>query len=300
MNIVVIGQGAIGLLWYHHLAKMPALSVSLSASTSAQQIPRHYSFTHLNNQTTQQTLTIADDKAFADAQCLLFCVKSYQVQAALAALKHKIAPETVLIFCHNGMGALDDITSLSQPVLTLLTTHACKILNPFHAQHTGLGHHHLGLLHGALSTKKNQQITAALAQALPTLSFNHDIVAKQWLKLAINCVINPITALENINNGQLLVGSYNDTISKLIAEIVKVAAAEDIVFDFKQLQASIQTVAKNTADNCSSMRADILNQRKTEIDFINGYIMKVAHKHRLSVPENQQLYQKIKALEAKR
>jgi 2-dehydropantoate 2-reductase len=297
MNIVVIGQGAIGLLWYHHLTKVQENSVSLSCSSSANSVPKHYHFTDINNHSEQVLLTLATNTTFANADLILLCVKSYQVKAALAALNNKISAQAIIVFCHNGMGAYQDLVKLQQPCLALLTTHGCKVTRPFHAQHTGLGHHDLGLITGDIRPSIRDELIATLAQALPTLTFTEAIKDKQWLKLAINSVINPITAIENINNGQLLDDRFKSLISQLIGEIIAVAAYENINFDFNELQATILQVAKNTANNCSSMRSDILQKRKTEIDYINGYIVNLARKAGLGVPQNEKIIQQVKALE---
>jgi 2-dehydropantoate 2-reductase len=297
MNIVVIGQGAIGLLWYHHLTKVQENSVSLSCSSSANSVPKHYHFTDINNHSEQVLLTLATNTTFANADLIMLCVKSYQVKAALAALNNKISAQAIIVFCHNGMGAYQDLVKLQQPCLALLTTHGCKITRPFHAQHTGLGHHDLGLITGDIRPSIRDELIATLAQALPTLTFTEAIKDKQWLKLAINSVINPITAIENINNGQLLDDRFKSLISQLIDEIIAVAAYENINFDFNELQATILQVAKNTANNCSSMRSDILQKRKTEIDYINGYIVNLARKAGLGVPQNEKIIQQVKALE---
>ncbi|MBA6291945.1 ketopantoate reductase family protein [Colwellia sp. MB3u-70] len=297
MNIVVIGQGAIGLLWYHHLTKVQENSVSLSCSASASSVPKHYHFTDLKNHSEQGVLTLANNTTFANADLILLCVKSYQVKTAIAALNNKISTQAIIVFCHNGMGAYHDLAKFQQPCLALLTTHGCKITRPFHAQHTGLGHHDLGLIAGDIRPSIRDELIATLAQALPTLTFTENIKDKQWLKLAINCVINPITAIENINNGQLLDDKFKSLITKLIHEIIAVAAYENINFDFNELQASILQVARNTAKNCSSMRSDILQQRKTEIDYINGYIVNVARKAGLGTPQNEKIIQQVRALE---
>ena len=297
MNIVIIGQGAIGLLWYHHLAKSAINSVSLSCSSSTNSRPKHYHFCDSNQKSGKFVLNNADDAALTDAALILLCVKSYQVEAAIQAIKNKISTQAIIIFCHNGLGALDNISSLSQPCLALLTTHGCKIASPFYAQHTGLGHSDLGLISGDISPLIRDNITATLAQALPTLAFTSSIKEKQWLKLAINCVINPISALENIDNGQLLDEKFTPIITELISEVIAVAAYENINFEFNDLQLKIMQVAKNTAKNCSSMRSDILQQRKTEIDYINGYIVTLAKKWGCAVPINEKLIQEIKALE---
>ena len=297
MNIVVIGQGAIGLLWYHHLVQSTDNRVSLSCSSSISSAPTYYEFTDIEQLYGRFALNVADEIAFAKADVILLCVKSYQVNAAIEALKNKIPTHAVIVFCHNGLGAFNDFSSLKHTCLALLTTHGCKIKHPFHAQHTGLGQSDLGLIYGNISNSALNEITTVFNNSLPTVTSSDAIKEKQWLKLAINCVINPITALENVDNGELLNDKFQRQIAALIHEIIAVAAFENIRFTFDDLLKKILTVAEKTARNSSSMRSDILQKRKTEVDYINGYVVAVANKMAFLVPENEKLLQQIKALE---
>lgn len=296
MNIVIIGQGAIGLLWYHHLTKFSANSVSLLCSARVTEVPKYYIFTNIDNQRTSAPLNSANDSHLASADIILICLKSYQIQASVEALVPKIAAKATIIFCHNGMGVFRHST-IKQTALVLLTTHGSKIRNPFDVIHTGLGHSDLGLVHGTLEPALTNSITTCLSQALPTLTYSDDIKEKQWLKLAINCVINPLTALENIDNGQLLDKRFEKIIVEILHEVIAVAEHAQVYFELNQLKQLVMQVAKNTAKNCSSMRSDILKKRKTEIDYINGYIVTMAKKSDISTPTNQSLWIKVKKQE---
>ena len=298
MNIVIVGQGAIGLLWYHQLSKNSNNRVSLLCSARITSLPPEILFTDLENRTTTTPLTLANDAALSTADVILFCVKSYQISAALASIINHANAKATLIFCHNGMGAVNHLATLSQPCYALLTTHGSKIITPFHAQHTGLGHNDLGLINSSLNTEVEleEQIVNTLAIALPSLTLSDNIKAKQWLKLAVNCVINPITAIDNVNNGQLLSDKYTTLIEQLLKEVIAVAACEDIRFDFNELKTKVLLVARKTAENCSSMRSDVLHQRPTEIDYINGYIIKLAESNKISVPKNEKMVQQVRKM----
>jgi 2-dehydropantoate 2-reductase len=298
VNIVVVGQGAIGLLWYHQLSKNSNNRVSLLCSTRITSLPPEILFTDIENRTTTIPLTLANDAALNTADVILFCVKSYQISAALASIINHANAKATLIFCHNGMGAVNHLATLSQPCYALLTTHGSKIITPFHAQHTGLGHNDLGLINSSLNTEVElkEQIVNTLAIALPSLTLSDNIKAKQWLKLAVNCVINPITAIDNVNNGQLLSEKYTTLIEQLLKEVIAVAACEDIRFDFNELKAKVLLVARKTAENCSSMRSDVLHQRPTEIDYINGYIVKLAKNNKISVPKNEKMVRQVRKM----
>ncbi|WP_085298238.1 ketopantoate reductase family protein [Cognaticolwellia mytili] len=293
MNIVIVGQGAIGLLWYHRLINNSSNRVSLLCSARIISQPTETFFTSIENQTTRQPLISANNAALATADIILFCLKSYHISSALAPIFKQVSAKAVIVFCHNGMGAIENLAKLSQPCYALLTTHGSKIISPLHAQHTGLGHNDLGLISGKPPLIQ-EQIIKTLATALPSLTLSNNIKAKQWLKLAINCVINPITALDDVNNGQLLNNNYAVLIDQVLKEIIAVAACEGIRFGYNELKLQVLAVARKTAKNCSSMRSDILQQRPTEIDYINGYIVSLAKKNGLCVPTNARLVQRVK------
>lgn len=295
MNIVVIGQGAIGLLWYRQLAHHTDHNVLLKCSNRIKIPPEHYYFTDINGQKHQQALKLASNKDFNKADIVLFCVKSYQVQAALDEINNCISPHTALIFCHNGMTDYYNLAS-TQPCLSLLTTHACKVLSPFHIQHTGLGYNDIGLINGEMAQTTLSLTLKALEQALSPLHYGAQIQEKQWLKLAINCVINPLTTLYNIDNGSINEPEYGKEFDLLLTEVIAIARLEGVIFEFSTLKRQISDVAQKTAHNCSSMRSDILNNRPSEIHYINGYIVNLAKKHHINVPINQGIVNKIENL----
>ncbi len=123
------------------------------------------------------------------------------------------------------------------------------------------------------------------------------IKEKQWLKLAVNCVINPITALNNIDNGDVFSENFSSTITAIIDEIVTIAITENIKLSSSSLLNVVSEISKLTAKNCSSMRSDILANRKTEIDHINGFIHQLGRDRDIATPVNTQMWQQIKALE---
>ena len=297
MNIVIVGQGAIGLLWYHQLVENKKNNVTLLCSKRLKEASAQTYFTNTENQTRETPLALVTDNDIHQAELILVCVKSYHLASALIPISEQINPCAALVFCHNGMVDLKSLPSLTQPCYTLLTTHGAKIIKPFHVQHTGVGHNDLGLVSGNIAVEHENSMMSILEQALPSLALSDDIKKKQWQKLAINSVINPITALDNINNGEVVNEKYIVLIDQLLKEIILVATYENVVFNFQELKAKVLNVALMTAKNCSSMRSDILQQRRTEIDYINGYIVSLSKKAGIAVPENERLLQEVKALE---
>ncbi len=319
----MIGQGAMGLLWHRHLQPLTAQISSLSllpSRKSSQSMPQHslqhssqhlsrqaatydtpvyqqYSYTHLQGLSEQCCYQVTQDQQLHKADMVLLCVKSYQVKSVLSDISAKLNKNAIIILAHNGMGTLTDIEHglLHQhTILALLTTHGCVRPMPKHIIHTGSGNSDLGLLSGSITSTSIENITALFQQALPNVQWHNNIVEKQWRKLAVNCVINPLTALYNIKNGEINSTKFTDIKTALINELVQVASAEQYQLNREELIFLVNQVASATAKNCSSMRADILAKRKTEIDYINGYIHRLGIKHHIATPQNTQLWQQLK------
>lgn len=290
MNIVILGPGAIGSLWAyqlhrsgHHVALWG--TQSLDHWSIAQD--HHPAISYAYNQ--PSTLTNAD--------ILLITVKAWQVAQALPPLLPHLAPETILVFMHNGMGALDALTaSISHhPIVLATTTHGAQKIAPHHVLHTGKGITQLGAYN-----RQGEQCTFLsdiFNHALPTVSWNTTITHALWHKLAINCAINPLTAIHQCNNGELAQPQYRSIIEQIIHELVTVMQAEGIPCNKTTLTQSIYQVIAATAKNHSSMQQDVVHQRQTEIDFITGYVVQKAQQHGLSVPTNLELYQHIHSLQ---
>jgi len=306
MNIIIIGQGAIGLLWYHHIQQLINNHADYK-KTQLHLLPSHktlkeegqYTFTDNSNVIYTDEIHYANAQNIAHADLVILCVKSFQISLALKKIENNLASTCHIILAHNGMGTL---TELSETLLkrhniyALLTTHGCLRTAPLTIRHTGVGVTDIGLLAGRNHLSRKNSITQLLNNALPQVTFHKNIKQKQWLKLAINCAINPLTAIHNINNGQINNSEFLTLINTLLEEVVAVADAEKVTLDLAMLKQTVKQVANATAKNSSSMRCDVLAHRRSEIDYISGYIHRLGLKHNIATPENTKMWQTVKML----
>ena len=126
----------------------------------------------------------------------------------------------------------------------------------------------------------------ALNTILPSVEWRNDIHTALWNKLAINSVINPLTAIHQCRNGKLANDQFKKQISILIKEISQVLNAENIAISHQSVVDNVYRVIESTAQNFSSMHQDIAHHRTTEIDFITGYLIRTAQKHGLNTPHH--------------
>jgi len=228
---------------------------------------------------------------------LLLPTKAYDVLPALNILKPKLAPGANIVLCHNGMGTIDDVRKiLSNDVnLYFCTTSngAFRDNNSVVLAGTGQSFWQAISIGDESRQLVNKDFEDLFRQSEPTT----DLQELLWRKLLINCAINPLTALERVENGALADEQYRSVIQNIVAEVVAVANAHKVVLQFQTCVNIVLEVIQKTAKNTSSMRQDVINNRRTEIDFINGYVVKLAQQAGIPVPENQRLWHSIKALE---
>jgi len=305
MKIVMLGQGAIGTLWASQLANIEQVSLSVYSTSPLTSTERsndiNTAFSHFNGQSEQLTFTKATEQHLLAAEVLFVCVKAPHVVHTITPLLKQLPDSIAIILCHNGMGTLDELMPLlpaASSVLTMITTHGAFRPTQKHTIHTGLGKTDLGVVKGAWSQSQNKQLTALLNKALPQVNWQEQIIEKQWLKLAINCVINPITAIHNVANGEVIKPKFKRLVSALSDEISQVASSQRVVICSEEIIKQVSVVANNTAQNRSSMLCDISQQQATEINYINGYLLKLAAKANICVPENEALVAQVKLLES--
>lgn len=303
MNIAILGAGAIGQLLAHQLETADISPLLLLKPAQAQHATP-FSFEQQGQPSNVIThgydvLSLSDKHTSAilpEVDVLLVTLKAYQVVDAVTQLLPQLRPSCHILLLHNGIGPHQELEpQLNGQGLSLGTTSQGALkLGPRSIRHTGEGMSQFGHYCGPELAPEFKQ---RLLDAIPNSSWVADILPTLWQKLAVNAVINPLTALENVRNGELTSARYQPTIKAVLQELQQVATKEQIALDGEQLAARVRQVMVLTSENYSSMQQDVAQQRRTEIDYINGYLVKRAAAHQLSVPANQRLLAQITALE---
>lgn len=224
---------------------------------------------------------------------LLVTTKSHATREALVPLLPALAGDAVVVLLQNGMGA-EDWLLVERPGLRLLvaiTTDGVYRPDPDTLVLAGHGETCLGALRAAEA--------AVAARVAGELGMDHapDIRARRWLKLAMNCAINPLTALLRCRNGELLANPEAlATMRAACAEVAAVMVAEGLPATPEALFRQACSIAAKTGANLSSMWVDIDAGRRTEIHFLNGYIVARGLALGIPTPVNGGLVAAIEAL----
>lgn len=225
---------------------------------------------------------------------LLVMTKASQVVPALTPLIGRLPAGVPIVLLHNGMGIAEQVVQRfpHHPVIAGVTSHGAMQSGHFVFRHTGKGETWLGPVNEA--AKAHAYLADELARALGQAGWDEQILVRQWQKLAINCAINPLTALYKVKNGELSGTRFTDALQQICVEVADVMQAEGLPVSNEDLLRRVMMVVELTADNYSSMYQDMELGRETEIEAITGFLLAKAVQHGIAVPVNQGLYQAIK------
>ena len=227
---------------------------------------------------------------------LLITTKAYDVRTALSEIAHRLDSSSNIFVLVNGMGFMDEIKA-DYPHLDFnpgTTTEGVYRLQDNHFCHAGDGLTRFG--------RENQSRQPACFNEwsrldLPTI-WEPNIEEILWQKLAVNCAINPMTAIHRCMNGELAATpDLARQVSLLCDEISRVSTAAGFVNTAANIHRWTADTIAGTADNRSSMLQDILAERQTENHYISGHLIKVAKRFKVATPVNTAIYEKICAME---
>ncbi|MGF1691220.1 2-dehydropantoate 2-reductase [Photobacterium kagoshimensis] len=298
MLFTIVGAGAIGCLWAASLAK--AHSVHLW--TRHAQPNSVFAFTPLAPDSAAETSTAFNlpsnqTKLLQQSDCVLITVKAFHVEQAIEAIQPWLSPATPVVIMHNGMGsqaaALQKLPH--NPILYATTSQAAFKPQADHVQHTGIGQTWIGAINPA--AQPLQFLADTFNKVLAPCQWHVDIQHPLWQKLAINCAINPLTALHQCKNGELAQPQYQAALSNICQEVAEIMCAEGYLTTANTLKAQVDKVIHATANNLSSMNQDVCHHRQTEIDYITGHIVRRGQDYNIRTPFNAELWQQIKTME---
>ncbi|QSP94216.1 ketopantoate reductase family protein [Marinobacter salinisoli] len=293
--IAILGAGAMGRLWAASLPAHETAFVPRPGQTNT--APAHFHFQEADGHSRQVTvswLSAADSPAL-----VLITTKAGDSTEAVEHLADWLPATTPIVLFQNGLGSQQAVAERwpDRPVLAATTTEGANRPAPDQLVHAGTGDTWIGPL-----TKPAEQnlygVIARLSASGLSIHAEQDILGRLWQKLIINAGINPFTALLNCRNGDILSADlYRAHIDGLCQEI---AGLMDTIgrgpADAKDLRQSIEAVARGTAQNISSMRSDVLSGKRTEIDYINGYIVRLGQSLNIATPVNRMLTEQVQQL----
>ncbi len=301
-TVAVLGAGSIGSVLGAILAQ-GGLSVSFIERNEAivQAINTHgLAITGIRGDWSAPVKAAGHGEEIGPVDLVLVMVKSYDTAAAMDEHIALLGDNTLVVTLQNGMGNDDALLGVvgNHSVLAGTTTLGANRLDDTTVRFAGDGDTLLGAA-GQTDPQAALMVAETFSRAgLPTKA--HPAVQEViWNKVVVNAAINPLTALLGVPNGELATQDETRRIMRQVVEEAQaVAEAEGVMLDAQTLYESVLTVCRKTAPNRSSMLMDVLNERRTEIDAINGAVTLRGEAQAIRTPTNELLWKLVRTRQA--
>jgi 2-dehydropantoate 2-reductase len=305
MKIAIVGAGAMGCLYGARLSTLPQNEIFLldvwqehldAINELGVQMEEDGSF-----QTYDNLKACRHAYEIGPVDLAIMFVKSTMTRQAMADNKALLKDSTVVLTLQNGLGNVDAICEVvpANHALAGTTAHGATMLGPGRMKHAGKGKTVIGELSGEV-TGRVKEIAEMFNQACLETETSDNAIGLIWGKLLSNVGLNALTAITGLLNGQIL--DYPETeelMTLAVLEAKAVADAKGVRLSYDDAVEHTRALCKATAPNRSSMLQDISNCRKTEIDMINGAIVREGRALGIPTPINLALTNLIKTIEQK-
>ncbi len=302
MKIVIVGPGAIGCLFAAFLAKtQQEIWLFDKQKERAAKINQNgISLEGASGSWQVKVRATTQPQEIGQADLILICVKSFHTKAAVEQIKPLLAAETKILTLQNGIGNLEIISELTsvERVLAGVTNEGATLLDTGRILHAGRGETIIGSIDGKIPVQL-RGIREIFNKSGLECKMSRDIKSLLWSKLIINVGINALSAVTRLSNGRLIEFEGTRRILRdAVTEAARIAKRKRIKLIFDDPLAKVEAVCEGTQENLSSMLQDVLRKKRTEVDFINGVIVRLGQELGIDVPTNKFLLDLVKTIES--
>ncbi len=309
MKIVIVGPGAMGLLFGAFLSKSLSSGkqgkdeiwiLDKNKERSAKINQNGISVEGISGKWQAKVRATTQTKEIEQAELIIIATKSYDTKSAITHVKPVIGEKTGVLTLQNGIGNIEIISEVVGPdnVIAGTTNLGATLISDTHIRHAGLGETIIGKIDGSTPVIL-RNIRELFNKVKLETRISRDIKGILWSKLIINAGINALSALTRLHNGRLIEFEGTRRILRdAVTEAVKIAKRKRIKLIYEDPLAKVEAVCEATSGNVSSMLQDVLRKKRTEIDFINGVVVRLGQELGIPVPVNKMLVDLVKTLEA--
>jgi len=296
--LLIAGTGAMACLFGARLA--PHADVTLLGSWPEGLAALGREGIRLESNGTSQTVRVRVTSAPSDCQgarLALVLVKSWQTERTAAQLAGCMAKDGVALTLQNGLGNLEHLQAAlgNERAALGVTTVGATLLGPAHVRLGGIGPTYLA------QHPRLEPLADLLQEAGFEVRLAEDLESLVWGKLAVNAAINPLTALQGMENGGVIDHPSARAVAIAAAhEVAAVAAARGTRMPYPDAGEEALSVARRTAGNRSSMYQDVLRGAPTEVEAISGAVVREGERYGVPTPVNWTLWQMVRVLAARR
>jgi 2-dehydropantoate 2-reductase len=292
-SVLILGTGALASLFAARLAATGVLVTMLGTWTKGLSVLGDKGVRVDGEDRAYHVRATNDPDLCKGMRFAIVLVKSWQTERAAHTLSACLAQDGVALTLQNGLGndlLLASVLGKSRVALGV-TTLGATLLAP-------------GLVclggDGPVSIESHPRLPPLMKLLLRAgfdASIENNIQNLVWNKLIVSSAINPLTAILRVRNGELLeLPTARRLMGELASETAALAKTMGLILPFPGPILTTEEVALRTAGNLSSMLQDILRGSQTEIDSINGAVVRLAEERKLQVPVNRTVWSLVKAI----
>ena len=296
MKIAVMGAGAVGCYYGAMLARAGHSVVLIGRPALVDAVRREgllLESPHFNGRVAVQA--DSSPAAVKDADLVLFCVKSGDTESAGAAIAPHLSPQASVLSMQNGVDNAARLSAvIGRHAIPVVVYVATEMVGPGHVRHHGRGDLAIG------PSEASAAIASVMTAAGLPSEVSNRVFDALWTKLIINCAYNGLSAISQLTYGELVRQSHVlETMRSLFDECVAVARADRITLA-DNLWQSLTDISVNMAGQRSSTAQDLARGRKTEIEHLNGYVVRRGKELGIPAPVNRALLCAVQLLETRR
>lgn len=297
LKVAVMGAGAVGCYFGGMLARAGHDVTLIARPQHVEAIQRHG--LRMETKTFDEQVRLAastEPSAVRGADLVLFCVKSTDTETAGAQLRPYLAPGALVLTLQNGVDNADRLGTVLPPeqVAAAVVYVATEMAGPGHVRHHGRGELVIE------PSRASPAAAQALAGAGVPTEISENVRGALWTKLIINCAYNAVSAIAQLPYGEAVQGDgVKDVMRDVVDECLAMAAAEGV-----QVPGDTHNIVRKLVESMpgqySSTAQDLARGKRTEIDHLNGLVVRRGEALGIATPANRVLWALVKLLERKR
>lgn len=303
MKITVIGAGAMGSVYGGHLSGKHQVYLVDTNPDIVTQINREGLKIDEDGVTnTYHPTAVTGTEGLGEMDLVILFVKSIYSRAALAGNQGVIGEKTRLLTLQNGAGHEDILKEFvpEDRVIIGTTEDNGAVLAPGHVRRGGVGNTNVGML-----TEDREEFLPLLKEAFDSCGFqvkiHKNIQYLIWDKLFTNVSLSAVTGILQVDMGFIAENEYAWKLTKtLIHEAIAVAGALGLSFDEEAVTERVRQTSIGNPAGCTSIRADLRDGRRTEVNTISGSVVTAAGRCGVSVPSHEFVVNMVHAMEMKK
>ena len=308
-SIAVVGAGAVGSFYGAMLTRAGHAVTLIGRAPHVQAIGAHGLRLHMSDGQAHVVSLAASTElsAVRDADLVLFCVKSPDTDAVARQLATLLKPDALVMSLQNGVDNADTLARhLTQPVVPVAVYVAVSMPAPGEVRHDGRGDLVIGPLDAAGAADpalaaRLQAVVDLFASAQVPVRISDDVLGELWRKLMVNCAYNAVSGLTRQPYGRMAaLPAIVELQRQVVREVVAVARAAGRPMDLDASFAAVAAIAAAMPGQHSSTAQDMARGRPTEIDHLNGTVVRLGAELGVPTPVNQALHALVKLVDVNR